>query len=63
MENSRSALVNDFNEYIRCLNANIVARVVSETIFVGFNAVSLVRGVIKQYRECLNTKQFITVKD
>lgn len=33
LENSRSALVNDFNEYIHCLNANIAAEVVSETIF------------------------------
>lgn len=32
-EDSRSALVNDINEYIHCLNANIVAKVVYEIIF------------------------------
>lgn len=35
LENSRRALVNDFNEFIHCLNVNTVAEVVSETIFVG----------------------------
>lgn len=35
LENSRSALVNDFNEYIHCLNANIVAEMISEAIFIG----------------------------
>lgn len=35
LENSRSALVNDLNEYIPSLNANIGAKVVSETISVG----------------------------